>query len=73
MTDKSLAELEIELNAARKIYETSKIAENAAATQRINALNVLNALQKQIDIKISDLKKSMPADSDWKQTMRSAL
>jgi hypothetical protein len=60
-----LAEAQDELETALAAYEVAKAKEDEARKGATNALNRLNAAQREFDMAVNAIRSTAPSSSDW--------
>lgn len=66
-TAEVLRKLLDELAELQSAYDSAKMAESAARSERTDLLNQINRTQAAIDKELGVVRKSAPRDSDWKR------
>lgn len=66
----TIASIHAHLEKATSDFAAADAAYRAASAERNSAINHLNAVQKEFDAKLAEVRAAAPTDSDWKQKAR---
>lgn len=73
MSDKSLADLILELQKAKDALGKARQTESFARSETTAATNRYNNLTKEIDAMMAEMKKKAPRDTDWRNEKKRGI